>query len=267
VSPSLVRCSACGVLNAMPARVCIACGTLIRQRRNDPTDAPRPEQAQPAELLFSTVADRVGWRRVRGVAHVFVGCLAVLFSGIVAIKLGADALEVDLALTVLMAVVACLALFFGWKGLAPVLGTVGSGSGFLVAIGGFWAIAGFARVYFPLVHWLGFPFVRYADIYLNAGFPIWSVYVFVSFAPAVCEEIVFRGYTMARLSDLFSPVETVVVQAILFALVHLSPVIFPSHFVFGLVLGIVRWRAGSLYPGMALHAAWNAYVVFCELAR
>jgi membrane protease YdiL (CAAX protease family) len=192
--------------------------------------------------------------------------LPLLLSGIGAIKLGADELEVDLAITAVMAVLACLALSRGWRGLAPALRTVGSGSGYLIAIGGLLIIAGFARVYFPLVHWLGFPSVRYADIYLGAGFPIWSVYVLVSFAPAVCEEIVFRGYIMARLSDLFSPAETIVVQAILFALVHLSPMIFPSHFVYGVVLGIVRWRARSLYPGMAVHTAWNAYVVFCELA-
>jgi membrane protease YdiL (CAAX protease family) len=43
-------------------------------------------------------------------------------------------------------------------------------------------------------------------------------------------------------------------------------VIFPSHFFIGLVLGLLRRWTGSLYPGIAVHAAWNARVIWLELA-
>ena len=54
-------------------------------------------------------------------------------------------------------------------------------------------------------------------------------------------------------------------QAALFSMLHLGVAIFPSHFVIGLVLGVLRRRTRSLYPGMAVHLTWNAAVVWAEL--
>jgi uncharacterized protein len=260
VTPPLRRCHACGVLNVSPARECIACGTVIPANAAEP-DAPAMPNAPPLEERPETA----GLRRVRGVVHIFVAFVAVLLIGIVAGKLGVGGVQVDIALTTVLAVVAFLALAFGWKTLSPALRTAGGARGMLAAGAGLVVIAALARVYFSAIRWFGFPFVRYTDIYVEAGIPIWSMYLLVSLAPAICEEIVFRGYITVRLSDLLSPTETIVVQAALFALVHLSPVIFPSHFLIGVVLGVVRRRSGSLYPSMLAHAAWNAYVVFSEV--
>ena len=44
-------------------------------------------------------------------------------------------------------------------------------------------------------------------------------------------------------------------------MLHLGVAIFPSHLVIGLVLGALRRRTRSLYPGMAVHLTWNAAVV------
>jgi membrane protease YdiL (CAAX protease family) len=46
---------------------------------------------------------------------------------------------------------------------------------------------------------------------------------------------------------------------------HLNPVIFPTHFVMGLIFGWLRMRTGSLLPGMILHASWNAAIILLEL--
>lgn len=51
----------------------------------------------------------------------------------------------------------------------------------------------------------------------------------------------------------------------MFSILHLSPIIFPSHFLMGLALGFLRMRSKSLYPGMLLHGGWNAWVVSQEL--
>jgi membrane protease YdiL (CAAX protease family) len=251
------------VTNAGPTRECVACGTIIPSsavQLNATTDAFSAEVSDSTEK-----AELAGWRRVRGVAHIFIGSVAVSLVGIGAGRLGVEQLHVDWALKVVVAVVASVTLSFGWKTLSPALRTTGGVRGLLTAAAGLVFIAGFARVYFPALRWLGFPFVRYTDIYVEAGLPIWSVYLLISLAPAVCEELVFRGYISARLSDLLSPNETLIVQAALFALLHLSPVIFPSHLLMGVVLGIIRRRSGSLYPSMLTHAAWNAYVVFSEV--
>jgi len=46
--------------------------------------------------------------------------------------------------------------------------------------------------------------------------------------------------------------------------VLLAPLAFPSHFLMGLCFGYLRTRSRSLYPGMLLHAAWNAFVLMAE---
>ena len=38
-----------------------------------------------------------------------------------------------------------------------------------------------------------------------------------------------------------------------------------SHFLMGLCFGYMRRRSRSIYPGMLLHACWNALVVLQEL--
>ena len=255
-----IRCRACGVINVLPVNECTACGTLLPPPPKDgPTPAPHPIPD------LAACADG-GWPRVRGVAHLFVGVLILFVAGFVAGKLGVPSVQVDLSLTGVFAIVACLCLLLAWSQFSPLLRTAGGWRGLVAALVGFLAIAGFAVVYFPAIRWIGFPVIRLSDAYLEAGWPVWSVYALLSLAPAISEEIAFRGYVMARLDGLFTPTETLLVQAALFALVHLGPVIFPSHFVIGLVLGLIRRRTRSLYPGMLTHAGWNAAVVWTELA-
>lgn len=46
---------------------------------------------------------------------------------------------------------------------------------------------------------------------------------------------------------------------------QLLPANFISHFVIGLILGLVRTRSRSLYPGMIIHTLWNAIVISGEI--
>jgi membrane protease YdiL (CAAX protease family) len=61
--------------------------------------------------------------------------------------------------------------------------------------------------------------------------------------------------------------EAWLVQAAFFSILHLSPVIFPTHFAMGLIFGWLRMRTDSLIPGMILHALWNAAIILLELYR
>jgi membrane protease YdiL (CAAX protease family) len=68
-----------------------------------------------------------------------------------------------------------------------------------------------------------------------------------------------------RLAGVLTQTEAWIVQAALFSVLHLSPLIFVTHFGMGLMLGWLRDWSKSIYPGMLLHAAWNAVVVVDEL--
>ncbi len=90
--------------------------------------------------------------------------------------------------------------------------------------------------------------------------PAWerAALSFLAFAMApVCEEIAFRGYLQSTLSLRRRPVVAVLAGAVLFATLHLDPVRFPALVVLGSLFGWLTWRAGSIWPAVAAHAANN----------
>ncbi len=110
---------------------------------------------------------------------------------------------------------------------------------------------------------LGFTFYSgYLTPYLNDGWPRWVGYLSVAGLTPLSEETLFRGLIQPKLAQIISPNEALIVQAALFSAVHLSPVILVTHFAMGLAFGWLRKRSGSLFPGILLHGAWNAWVIW-----
>jgi membrane protease YdiL (CAAX protease family) len=89
--------------------------------------------------------------------------------------------------------------------------------------------------------------------------------VVVIAAPLV-EELTFRGVGFRILAPLGSLV-AVVGTATAFAADHGLVEGFPALFLFGIAVAIVRLRTGSLYPGMLLHATFNAFALAVAVAR
>ena len=58
--------------------------------------------------------------------------------------------------------------------------------------------------------------------------------------------------------------ETVIVTAAIFAILHLNLASFVHLLVIGLALGLVRLRSGSVYPGMILHFTHNFLCILTE---
>jgi len=80
----------------------------------------------------------------------------------------------------------------------------------------------------------------------------------VALAPALCEEVLVRGIVLPSLARALGASLAVLASAGLFGLIHLDPFRFPFTFAVGLVLGVVRLRAGSLIPPIVAHATLNA---------
>lgn len=74
----------------------------------------------------------------------------------------------------------------------------------------------------------------------------------------ICEEIFFRGYLFGGLLHRMSFWPAALLSAFLFALAHGEIGSFAVLFVIGLVLAGLRWRMGSIWPGIVVHAANNA---------
>ena len=122
-----------------------------------------------------------------------------------------------------------------------------------------------ASGYFWAIEQLGVPIASVGSTFTEAEWPPWSAFLLVSVMPAVFEELAFRGVIQSSLERLFNARDAWLIQAALFSVLHLSPLMFPSHFLMGLCFGYMRRRSRSIYPGMLLHAFWNAFVLLGEL--
>ncbi|MFP5487000.1 MAG: CPBP family intramembrane glutamic endopeptidase, partial [Acidimicrobiia bacterium] len=83
------------------------------------------------------------------------------------------------------------------------------------------------------------------------------VLVVVVGAPIV-EELVYRGLVHRSLSVAAGASSGLLLTALLFALIHFSPVEYPGLVVAGLVFGACVTATGRLGPAIVTHAAFNA---------
>lgn len=85
--------------------------------------------------------------------------------------------------------------------------------------------------------------------------------VFVLLAP-VAEEIFFRGAMFAALLRRWGIWTAALVPSLIWALLHVQYEwwIVASLFGSGVLLAMVRWKGGSLYLPVGLHAAWSLLV-------
>ena len=74
----------------------------------------------------------------------------------------------------------------------------------------------------------------------------------------LAEELTFRGVIQTRLERAMPPWLALVLQAAIFGLVHGTPIQMVYAFLMGLAFGFLRRRTGSILPGFAAHAAFNA---------
>jgi membrane protease YdiL (CAAX protease family) len=113
------------------------------------------------------------------------------------------------------------------------------------------------------------PWVRAFDLSgLFEGPPLEraAIAILASLLAPACEEIAFRGYVQGALLSRRRPAAAIGLGALLFALMHLDPVRFPAVLALGAFFGWLTWRAGSLWPAMAAHAANNGIASAIVLA-
>ncbi len=91
-----------------------------------------------------------------------------------------------------------------------------------------------------------------------ASAPIWSVLLVLALIPAVCEELVFRGFLFAGLQRHGGHVRAILLTSILFGLSHgvLQQTITAS--VIGMLLGWLAFRTGGVACTIVFHCVHNS---------
>ncbi len=85
-----------------------------------------------------------------------------------------------------------------------------------------------------------------------------AVLVAVVVLAPVAEELLFRGVLLRGLKERLGIVASAVISGFVFSAYHLDPVGFLPRFEIGIVLALLAWKSGSLWPAIAFHAANNA---------
>jgi len=96
------------------------------------------------------------------------------------------------------------------------------------------------------------------------GTSLFVILATLALAPAVFEELFFRGYLFSALKQNFKPWQTIVFSALFFGVFHVLVMdrlaierLMPATLM-GLVLGLVAFRTGSVVPSMLLHGLHNS---------
>lgn len=97
------------------------------------------------------------------------------------------------------------------------------------------------------------------DAYSSAKFPplLWIALIV---AAPLFEETFFRGFMFTGIQhSRLGTVGAVLVTSLVWAMIHLQYDLYGISFIFvgGLLLGYVRFRTGSIYPPIAMHAFMN----------
>lgn len=95
-----------------------------------------------------------------------------------------------------------------------------------------------------------------------ANFGMFLLFVLVSaVTPAICEEIIFRGIVLNGLRTKFKDIISILLSAVMFALMHNSLQQFIYPFLLGIILGWLYLRTGSIIASMLAHFANNFLVL------
>ena len=263
-APSAEACSRCGAPLRARADFCARCGT--RRAPAEPELATSADTASAKDRWIAEPAPpTLRWDELRVVGSLYALLLLSSLIGGIAYHVDPDGDHVLWMTLVDAVVITC----FAWRFRAEVMtllrpATFDRAARKKLALAGLVQFGALGAVFYAL-EWLGLPFERITDEMQRHDYGLWRLLALYSLAPAIFEEIAFRGVIFDRLRRVLGEREGWLVQAAFFSVLHLSPLIFPTHFAMGLIFGWLRMRTGSLLPGMLLHCLWNAVNILLEL--
>lgn len=90
---------------------------------------------------------------------------------------------------------------------------------------------------------------------------IFAVFFVIALTPAVCEEMLFRGFIYNSMKARYRVTTAICIVSVLFGIYHMSLIKFIPTGLIGLVLCYVAYKTKSIYPSMMMHFINNAFSV------
>jgi sodium transport system permease protein len=91
--------------------------------------------------------------------------------------------------------------------------------------------------------------------------PIWLMLLAFALAPAICEELAFRGFILSGFGRSKRVWLAIGLSSLMFGLMHMIPQQVFNASLLGVVLGLLAMRSGSLVPCVVFHFIWNSLAV------
>jgi len=88
--------------------------------------------------------------------------------------------------------------------------------------------------------------------------PVASVYLLIAIIPALCEELLFRGFLLTSLRGSCGKWTAIVVSAAVFGVFHFFLFKFAVTASLGVMLGYICWQSQSIVPAVLAHLLHNA---------
>ena len=87
-------------------------------------------------------------------------------------------------------------------------------------------------------------------------------YMIVAFAPAICEEMLFRGFVFSGFKNSYKKWTAIIISAIIFGVFHTSLIRLIPTAILGGVFAYLVYSTGSLFSSMICHCFNNGIYVF-----
>lgn len=92
----------------------------------------------------------------------------------------------------------------------------------------------------------------------RGNLPWWLPFLAFAVAPAICEELAFRGFLLSGFVRGGRERLAIVLSALAFGIMHMIPQQVFNAALLGLVLGLIAVRTQSLLPGIVFHLCYNS---------
>jgi uncharacterized protein len=235
----IALCRSCGLEIAADARYCQHCGAKI-----DISDS-----------VASSRRSKLIW-----LVSLFFG-VQLLLGYLVRVS---DNLELGVAelivLDIFFSLVTVMFAGFGWRQIWPSL-TLRNSSIIKAAF--------YVLIAAGVMDWVNHNIFETEIVYFEAfnlaKYPLLWMMLSLAVQPALFEELGFRGLMQGTLNNLLDKPQSMTITAFAFAAIHLNLISLIWLMPFGLMLGYVRMREGTIWYGVIMHFVFNAIAVLNDL--
>ena len=97
---------------------------------------------------------------------------------------------------------------------------------------------------------------------LLSGGGVLVSYLIIAFTPAICEELLFRGFVFSGFKSRYKAATAILLSAVMFGAYHTSLIRFLPTTLLGIAFAYMLYYTGSLIPSMICHCFNNGLYVF-----